>query len=125
MIVFDSNVWIALFHESDTLHARAKGMFTEHAPPYGIPEYIVLEVVTILAQKAGMEHARIFVDLIFDNRDCAVLVTDEAFCHSVAVAFVKEEKAGLSFVDMSLVVIGAGHRVITFDTHLAHRLKKS
>ena len=124
MIVLDSNVWIGLFHESDTLHERAVAVFEEHKPPYGIPEYVLIEVATILAQKAGMEVARTFAEMVFDNRDCIVLITDESFCRTVADTFVREEKAGLSFVDVGLVVLARRHHVITFDTHLARRLKK-
>jgi predicted nucleic acid-binding protein len=122
MTVFDSNVWIALFHESDTLHSRAKKFFEEYQPPYGIPEYVLLEVATILAQKASIEHARQFIDVVFDNRDCVVWVTDEEFCRSVAHAFVSGKKAGLSFVDMSLVVLASKNTVITFDAQLARRI---
>ncbi len=124
MIVLDSNMWIGLFHQSDTLHAKAMALFEEHKPPYCIPEYVLIEVATILAQKAGMEVARTFVEMVFDNRDCIVLVTDEPFCRSVANAFVREEKAGLSFVDMSLVVLAKKYATITFDSQLAGRLKK-
>lgn len=124
MIVLDSNVWIGLFHESDTLHTRAVELFEKQKPPFCIPEYVLIEVATILAQKAGMEVARTFVEMVFDNRDCMVLVTDESFCRTVATAFVGEEKPGLSFVDMSLVVLAKRYETITFDVHLARRLKK-
>ncbi|MDP2630696.1 MAG: PIN domain-containing protein [Candidatus Uhrbacteria bacterium] len=124
MTVFDSNVWIAAFHESDTLHHKAISAIKEHQPPFGVPEYVLLEVATILAKKGGMEHARTFIDMIFDNRDCAVLFSNESFCRSVARAYGKEAKAELSFVDMSLVVLGAQHKVVTFDAHLARRLRK-
>ncbi|MBI4252569.1 PIN domain-containing protein [Candidatus Uhrbacteria bacterium] len=124
MTVFDSNVWIAAFHESDTLHCRAVEALREHKPPFGVPEYVLLEVATILAKKAGMVHAKRFVEMMFDNRDCTILITDELFCRSVARAYIKEGKAELSFVDMSLVVLAAHHQVITFDAHLARRLRK-
>ncbi|MBI4599763.1 PIN domain-containing protein [Candidatus Uhrbacteria bacterium] len=124
MTVFDSNVWIAAFHESDTLHRRAVEALKEYQPPFGVPEYVLLEVATILAKKAGMGHAKRFVEMIFDNRDCSILVTDELFCHSTARAYIKEDKAELSFVDMSLIVLAAHHQVVTFDTHLARRLKR-
>ena len=124
MIVLDSNVWIGLFHESDTLHKRALAVFQDHKPPYCIPEYVLIEVSTILAQKAGMQIARTFVEMVFDNRDCTVLVADESFCRGVANAFVREEKAGLSFVDISLVVLAKRYEAITFDIQLARRIKK-
>lgn len=122
MIIFDSNVWIALFHESDTLHDRAVKILHEQQPPFGIPEYVLLEVATILAKKAGMEYAKKFIEMIFDNRDCIILVTDESFCRSTAHAYINEGKATLSFVDISLVVLGRQHEVITFDSSLARRL---
>lgn len=123
MIIFDSNVWIAAFHESDTLHDRAVNIMNEQRQPFGVPEYVLIEVATILAKKAGMAHAKKFIEMIFDNRDCIVLITDESFCRSVANTYMKENKAELSFVDMSLLILGERHKVITFDTSLSKRLK--
>jgi len=45
-IIFDSNVWIALFNENDAHHEKAQRLFSD-SPVIYIPEYVILEITTV------------------------------------------------------------------------------
>lgn len=123
MIILDSNVWIAYFHEQDSQHTKAEKVFSQISTPIILPEYVILEVSTILVQHAGKKIANQFLELIKDNRDIILLLTEEAFFLKVIAAFQKENTKKLSFVDTALFVLSQKFAVITFDTALSRAIK--
>lgn len=55
-IIFDTNVWIALFNENDAHHEKAKQLFLGSETIY-IPEYVILETTTVLQLKPFYKNA--------------------------------------------------------------------
>ena len=115
MIVFDSSVWIALLNEIDSQHQKALRAFSDLRAPILLPEYVVLEVYTVLAIRVSKTQADAFLRLTSDNQDIHILLTDETFFLAVVTACQQQKYKGLSFTDTALVVLSAEHTVITFD----------
>ena len=68
MVVLDSNIWIAFFHVSDSQHEKAKKVFAGIASKILLPDYIIFEVVSILAIRASKEIADLFLERVTDNK---------------------------------------------------------
>ena len=83
--------------------------------PILLPEYVVLEVYTVLAIRVSKTQADAFLRLTSDNQDIHILLTDETFFLAVVTACQQQKYKGLSFTDTALVVLSAEHTVITFD----------
>jgi len=62
-IIFDSNVWIALFNENDVHHEKARKFFSENSVIY-VPEYVILEITTVLQLRASKIKANLFAKMI-------------------------------------------------------------
>lgn len=120
MIIFDSNVWIAFLHKADTNHTRAEDIFQRQGRPIGIPEYVIIEVASVLSKKAGKELADKFLDMVLNSKDVEVLFSEDQFFLQVAEFFKKRKEKHLSFVDFSLLylVLETSYLVITFDKQL-------
>ena len=117
-VVFDSNVWIALFHQNDSQHAKARKVFSVLNSQIIIPEYIILEVCTVLAQRASKKYANIFLERISDNDDVGILHFEENHFYSFCDAYRRLPDGKLSFVDCALLCLSKEYEIITFDTEL-------
>lgn len=125
MKILDSNVWIALFHESDSQNLRAKNLFKNLKLPVAITEYIVLETCSILARKASKKIADNFLSEALDNEDVILLSSKENYFWEVASRFKKIPSKNFSFVDVSLLCLSKNYEIVTFDRKLNSELKKS
>ena len=123
MIVLDSNVWIALFDADDSLHRRAQRMVSELKEPVVLPEYVILEVATVLSQKAGKSFADLFLQKVFANRGIRVIASSQQFLEEVVQFYLSQTKERLSFVDYTLVFLSRRMKVLTFDKNLERTLK--
>lgn len=124
MTILDANVWIAYFNEADALHDRAAHLVNQHAGhQLGLPEYVILEVATILAIKSSKKTADTFLAYVLDNQDVTVLYAHQELFAETVTVFRDQRTAALSFVDAALVALGRDHTVITFDKALAKALK--
>lgn len=122
MIVFDTNVWVAVDHETDTQHETARNVFAAYHPPYLLPEYVLIETVSVLERRVSKAVADSFLRRAMDNDDIELLVRDEFFLRTVAALFLHKRFHDLSFVDVSLLYLSAEHEVITFDVKLARAI---
>lgn len=124
MIVLDSNIWIALFNEEDALHDRAQRMVRDLQGPVAIPEYVILEVATILSQKAGKPFADLFLQKTYQNSDIKALHSSEQFLNEVIQLYLFQSRGKLSFVDYALLALSQHNiKVVTFDKDLERALK--
>lgn len=124
MIVLDSNVWIAFFNPDDSNHQKARKVFSTVQENIGIPEYVLLEVATILAQKIGKDIANQFMQMAMANEDAEILFSSKEFLESVADFYVSQKNEKLSFVDYSLLYISSQTKIITFDRILEKEIQK-
>ena len=123
MIVLDSNVWIALFDKDDSLHARAQRAVGELKERVALPEYVILEVTTVLAQKAGKLFADSFLQKVYANRDIQIIVSSGQFLDELVLFYLSSNAKNLSFVDYALLLLSRRMRVLTFDKNLEKTLK--
>lgn len=123
MIILDSNIWIALLNEEDSQHQRAANLLNRIEASILIPEYVIIEVCTILLIKAGKKISSLFLDTILDNRDIAIQLSNPVFFTAVISEFKNNQQPNLSFVDISLLYLAQQHEVLTFDTNLQKAIK--
>lgn len=124
MYLIDSSMWIALFLDDDSQHAKAITVLQDVGDAkikilYGV----ILETVTVLARKHSKEQANKFIEYIRANPQ---IETTSAFL-SQDLAIFLEETARLSFVDALLkgMSIRENITLISFDKKLLNSLKHS
>ena len=122
MKFFDSNFWIAFFDADDSQHDRAKTLF-DREQHFSITEYCALETATILDRKGGKDAAGTFLRYIRNNADITIIHSTPKFFEATISLFETAEKKGLSFVDVSLLLLSESHDVITFDKALAQAIE--
>lgn len=125
MTILDSNVWIAFFYESDSQHKKAEQILKNLGAFIVVPEYVVVEVSSILRFNAGEKISNMFLDSIFDNENTGILPSDENFFNSVVENFKNYENRRLSFVDTALLCLSESYDVITFDKDLQKAIKRN
>jgi len=125
MTILDSNVWIAFLYIDDAQHEKAKKVFQLCKKPIVIPEYIVIEVSSVLSQKAGKRIANAFLEIITQSKDVDVLFSEDQFFIEVVNFFKKRKEHNLSFVDFSLLYLSKSYQIITFDKNLQRAIKNS
>ncbi len=121
MIVLDASFVVAYHNEDDVHHAAAAGAWPDLVAgawgPVLLPEYIFLEVVTVLAARRGLERAtergrELLEAAEFEFVDCT------PFFVSAFEVFRTQRGTALSLADAAVVAIardrGAEH-VATFD----------
>ena len=119
----DSSVWVALFLDADTQHAKAARIFPAVAPPIYAPYCVIAEVATILAYKHSKEQADRFLKYVGGNRDIVLLddvLQDE-------MIFFQTLTQKISFTDAALVFLSKklNARLVTFDQQLGRIAKKA
>lgn len=123
-IIFDSNVWIAYFRKEDSLSEKAKGIFKNYEGVVIVPEYIFLEVATVLQVRTIKEIADSFAEMVLENDQVELLFSNEILFEETRKIFLKQEKK-LSFADCSLVYLSSEYEVITFDQALQKVLENN
>jgi len=118
--IFDSSVWIAYFSPSETRHSEARKLL-EQAAVIIIPEYVLLEVVTVLRQKKEEELLAGFMSLATDAK---TYLPADTLGSEVAAEYTKPRYKKLSFVDVSLVLLAKQYNVVTFDKALLTAIKQ-
>lgn len=122
MIIFDSNVWIAFLNETDSQHKKAVKVFSDlKSSPIGLPEYIILEVASVLALLASKALAVQFVDVVLENEDIEVMFSSRSLFGGTVESFKKAKR--LSFVDCALLYLSRNNKIITFDNDLKKALE--
>ncbi len=125
MTILDSNVWIALFHNQDSQHAKAEKIFFSLTQKILIPEYVILEVSSVLLLKSNKEIADAFLERVIDSEDVEVALSNELFFLDVVKTFQSYPKHDLSFIDCALLLLSQSHTIITLDEHLARAIKQN
>ncbi len=125
-MILDTSVWIAYLNIDDSQHAKARTLFASLKPNTVIiiPEYIYLEIVTILALRMSKVFSINFMNAVSNNSGIRLLPTDPDFFEKVIEVFRKIRSKQISFADASLVYLSTKYPVITFDKQLQKELKK-
>lgn len=123
MTIFDSSVWIAALDADDSQHARAMTIVPNAEFPIGIPEYVAVEVCSVLG-RVDKGLADRFIERVLENDDCTVLYSSKGFFEAVSKEFQRYPKNDLSFTDIALLALSHFENVITFDRKLAKAVKQ-
>lgn len=122
-IIFDSNIWIALFNENDGHHEKSRQLFSE-TPVITIPEYVILKITTVLQLRASKLKANLFAEMIVSTAELETLYASDDFFQAVLSIF-QYQTQKLSFVDCALLVLAKNHTVYTFDEALAQAITRT
>ena len=125
--LLDSNVWIARLNREDSQHAKAAAVFEEMKEQERViilPEYVIVEVCTIVAMRSGKVAVGNFLRTARDNALVTILPSSPPFLEQVMDLFVERKDKHLSFVDVSLLVLSRSYTVLTFDRTLEKEIKK-
>lgn len=125
MIILDSNIWIAFLNESDNQHKKAEKVFQGIGDSIIITEYIILEVASVLTMRANKNIADKFTELIIDNKNIKILLSNKIFFNKTVKNFLNYPKNNLSFTDISLLSLSGKYNIITFDKNLEKAIKSS
>lgn len=115
-VILDSSVWVSFLHDVDSQHAHAIETFEEVGDSITVPEYVLVEVATILKRKEKVNDAKKFVHRVLNEKPESFLPA-ESLVRETAAVF-RERDDTLSFTDTALVVLSKDYRVITFDRAL-------
>ena len=121
MIVLDASFVVAYFNEDDAHHSAAAAAWPDVVDgkwgPALLPEYIFLEVVTVLASRKGLEKAAGWGTQLIDASEFEFVDCSRYFQASFE-AFRMQRSTRMSMADASVLAIakarGASH-VATFD----------
>ncbi len=125
-MILDTSVWIAYLNLDDSQHNKARRIFASLDPSTRIivPEYIYLEIVTVLAQRVGKVFSARFMDTITNNTGIQLLPSTPEFFQKVNQTFQKIQSKDISFVDAALVYLSKTYPVVTFDKKLQNEILK-
>jgi len=124
MYLIDSSVWIALFLDDDSQHAKAVDVLRDVGDAaIKIPYGVILETTTALSRKQSKEQADKFVEYIRANSQ--VEVTSPFVSEDISIFLAEPDR--LSFVDALLkgLSLRDGLTLISFDKQLLNSLKRS
>ena len=114
-----------LLYENDSQHLKAKSLNLNIAnTEIHIPEYILIEVVSILKQKNQLEVARSFVQKIMIASQSMFIPSYQYFTETQSAFLNTEKNNKLSFIDTSLLVLSKEYTIITFDKQLQKEIQK-
>lgn len=123
MIIFDSNVWVAFFHEVDSQHQKARKVFSALSSKILLPEYVLLEVASVLAKRASKGIADMFIERVIDNEAVELLIFEDKQFLEFCENYRRLPNAKLSFIDAALLTLSVRYDVITFDAELQRMIE--
>ncbi|MEK7649203.1 MAG: PIN domain-containing protein [Patescibacteria group bacterium] len=123
MTILDSSVWIAWLDKDDSQHGRAEKVF-EQVSDIVVPEYVILEVCTVLSRKKGHAFAEQFLSLAVENSDITILLSSEDLFYKTVDSFKKVFRRRLSFADSMLAVLSRSYTILTFDNTLQKAIQE-
>lgn len=112
----DSSVWVALFLDFDSQHAKAERVFMRLKGKICLPYCVASEAITILAYKHSKEQANKFIEFIGTSQDITSI--DDDFADETE--FYKSIQAKISFTDAALLFLSKKlkAKLVTFDRQL-------
>jgi hypothetical protein len=122
VIVLDSSFLIAFHNSRDVHHAQAAlAMDRLLDGEWGrglLPEYVFLEVVTVLAARVGLRVAVEVGDAMLQAPELEFIPCSDVFLDAFSI-FRRHTDRTLSFADAAVVAVarrGGAHHVATFDS---------
>lgn len=124
-VIFDTNVWLGILIQKDSLHKKSIQLAHEYASWTKIvPEYIILETLTLLSRYTTTSEVRSTLQFFLESDTVEILPAVHSFDKTIHLIQTMNEKH-LSFVDISLLALSRDYEIKTFDKKLAAAIKKS
>lgn len=121
MIILDSSFLVAYHNRRDTHHAAAAQVMDRLLDgAWGeslLPEYVFLEVVTVLAARLGLDAAVGVGETLLNARELEFVPCSELFLETFDL-FRRQSSGALSFADAAILAIARSRQathVATFD----------
>lgn len=124
MIILDSNIWVALLYNDDSLHMQAEVLLASLTGEICVPEYVIGEVCTVLLLRKDIALADQFAEKMLAQKECRIVYSNSFFVDHILHFFREHISKRLSFIDTSLLYLSQEYTVYTFDKHLAKAIKK-
>ncbi|MBI3458940.1 PIN domain-containing protein [Candidatus Azambacteria bacterium] len=124
MVILDSNIWIALLNTNDSNHQKAVKIFKGISKSIILPEYVLLETVTILCQEVDKRTADEFIKYTANNKDIEIYGSSVTLLHQITNFYLSQKNEKLSFVDYSLLYFSQKMRVETLDVNLKKEINQ-
>lgn len=122
--IVDSNFWIGLYHEDDSLHAQAKKIFQQIEQDERevlITNFIVQEVFTVISLVQNQQKALEFYYLVTNHKRITQIDIEKIIINKI-IHFINNNKLNkpLSLVDYSIVFMAHkfDFEIISFDREL-------
>jgi predicted nucleic acid-binding protein len=116
--ILDSNIWIALFYEKDTLHKKAMELFKTNNNSFLVTNYIDLECISVLLQKVNHQASKKWI-AFRKTPDIHYHHIGQEENQEIIELFLTLQNKHLSLIDVSLLHFAQlDYQVITFDTKL-------
>lgn len=121
MVILDSSFLIAHHNLRDVHHEAAAAAMAELvAGRWGralLLEYVVLEVVTVLLARRGLETASRVASILLQAREVDFVACSDFFAETME-SFQRQKRSSLSFTDAAIVTVARSRGVrwiATFD----------
>jgi predicted nucleic acid-binding protein len=123
MIVLDSSFLIAFHNTRDMHHAAAasvmdKLLAVEWGQPL-LPEYVFLEVTTVLAARRDLQTAITVGQILLDAAEIELVPCSTVFAEAFSAFCNQPDGANLSFADAAIVAVARSREathIATFDS---------
>ena len=120
-MLLDTSFLVALFSSRDRFHARAIELRDLHCnEAMLLPEYVVVELATVLALKGSMQISKTALSALMDSKEIEFVPCSDFFAATMEV-FKRQEQYSLSFVDSAIVAIAESRldvSLLSFDEGL-------
>ncbi|MBI3289987.1 PIN domain-containing protein [Candidatus Microgenomates bacterium] len=120
-IFVDSNYFIALYNPEDSLYENAQRtsrVVTKEKPQLVISNFIFLETVTVLSQRAGKDAAILIGKHLIRDQRIEIIYINEELNELTWKIFQQIKRKNLSFVDASIIACMQYediNKLLTFD----------
>lgn len=120
--IVDSSVWVGLFLDFDSNHARAATLMEKLSDTLYVPYCVVNESASVLTYKHSKEQANQF--LAYLSQDNAILLIDDEV--NAEINWFQNYSKKMSFTDISLLYLSKKLRapIVTFDVQLRRAAMK-
>ncbi len=122
MTILDSSIWIAYLYQEDNQHKKAVDVWEATDDTIVVPEYVMIEVCTVLPTLSNKRHADSFIHMIQNNKDVSLLYAEQEFVDEVIRFYLQYQYSNLSFIDISLLFLSKHYTVLTFDRALGRAI---
>lgn len=129
-IFADSNFFIALFNPQDSLHQKAFKVvqrLQKENPQLYISNFIFLEIVTVLTQRASRKVAVSFGSHLLEDGKLKIIHVDQRLNKMSWEIFKEIGRKNVSFVDSSILAVMRTegiNKLLTFDEQDFATLKR-